>query len=44
MKETAIKIKELNAYLDKNPWDISKRQERITLIEQLCNMVIESQQ
>jgi hypothetical protein len=39
-KELAAEIKELNKYLDKNPWDIIKRQERSSYIEELCDAIL----
>ena len=39
-KELATEIKELNKYLDKNPWDIIKRQERSSLVEELCDAIL----
>ena len=42
MKELAEQIQELNKYLDKNPWDMIQRTERYELIDELCNIVLNS--
>jgi hypothetical protein len=42
MKEIATKIKELSVSLNKNPWDILCRQERERLINELCELVLDS--
>jgi hypothetical protein len=39
-KELAKQIQDLNAYLDKNPWDVQQRQLRFDLIDQLCNKIL----